>query len=154
VTAGSIRPRARSDLDRCALLLASLDPAERYPAAWPGDLHAWLSPSDLLGAWVAEDDGEVAAHVALRARAGSRTAMLTRLWVAPDARGRGVATALCDIACARAAELSLVPSLEVACERVAAIAMYERSGWTRASSAPRPMAGAGGTLVHDYVRPV
>jgi ribosomal protein S18 acetylase RimI-like enzyme len=153
VIGGSIRSRARDDLDRCALLLASLDPAERYPACWPGDVRAWLSPPDLLGAWVAEDHGAVVAHVALRAPAGSRTAMLTRLWVAPDARGRGVATALCDVACARAAALSLLPSLEVACERVAAIAMYERSGWTRASSEPRPMVTGGSTLVHDYVRP-
>jgi ribosomal protein S18 acetylase RimI-like enzyme len=150
VIGASIRARTGGDVDRCARLLLSLDPAERYPAAWPGDVRAWLAPEGMVAAWVAEDGGEVVAHVALRAVSDRRDAVLTRLWVAPGARRRGVARALCDVACARASELSLCPALEVGRERLGAIAMYERSGWIRVSSEPRPMADADGALAYDY----
>ncbi|MEA2422314.1 MAG: hypothetical protein QOF55_1413 [Thermoleophilaceae bacterium] len=134
---GAIRTRSGDDIEQCARLLRSLDRADRYPLIWPGDLEAWLMPERLVGAWVAELDGAVVGHVALR-RAGGHS-VLTRLWVAPSARRRGLGSALCDAACARAAELSLQPSLEVAAGRTAAIALYRSRGWTLMSRTPDSM---------------
>jgi GNAT superfamily N-acetyltransferase len=140
----AIRARTREDIEQCARLLRDLDRADRYPLLWPEDVEAWFTPEGLLGSWVAEVDGSVAGHVALRRAAGS--SMVTRLWVAPSARRRGLGSALCEAACARAAQLSLHPSLEVAAGRAAAIALYEKGGWTFVSRTPDAM--------HHYVRTV
>jgi ribosomal protein S18 acetylase RimI-like enzyme len=133
----AIRARTREDIEQCTRLLCALDRADRYPLIWPDDIETWLTPEGLLGSWVAELDGSVVGHVALR-RAADRS-MLTRLWVAPSARRRGLGSALCEAACARATELSLQPSLEVAASRVAAIALYRSRGWTFVSLTPDAM---------------
>jgi ribosomal protein S18 acetylase RimI-like enzyme len=140
----AIRARTSDDIDECTRLLCTLDRSDRYPRVWPDDIEAWLTPEGLLGSWVAELDGSMVGHVALRRAAGR--SMVTRLWVAPSARRRGLGSALCEAACARAAELSLQPSLEVAAGRVAAIALYKSCGWTLVSLTPDAM--------YHYVRRV
>jgi ribosomal-protein-alanine N-acetyltransferase len=140
----AIRARTREDIEPCMRLLRALDRADRYPLLWPDDIEAWFTPEGLLGSWVADVDGSVVGHVALRRAAGH--SMVTRLWVAPSARRRGLGSALCEAACARAAQLSLQPSLEVAAGRGAAIALYEKGGWTLVSRTPDAM--------HHYVRTV
>jgi GNAT superfamily N-acetyltransferase len=88
----------------------------------------------LLGWWVAEDDGEFLGHVGLR-RVGP-VALVTRLWVAPEARRNGVGAALLRAAEAQAQSLSLRPELEVSHWRRGAIALYEGAGWMRVASSP------------------
>jgi GNAT superfamily N-acetyltransferase len=133
----TVRARRRDDLEQCARLLRALERSDRYPLVWPDDIEAWLTPENLVGSWVAELDGAVVGHVALRRAAGH--SVVTRLWVAAGARRRGLGSSLCEAACARAAELCLQPSLEVVAGRSAAIALYERGGWTLVSSAPDAM---------------
>jgi ribosomal-protein-alanine N-acetyltransferase len=133
----AIRARTHDDIEECARLLRELDRADRYPLVWPDDIEAWLTPESLAGSWVAELDGSVVGHVALRRAAGQ--SVVTRLWVAPGARRHGLGSALCEAACARAAELSLQPTLEVAPGRAAAIALYEGAGWTLVSRPPDAM---------------
>jgi GNAT superfamily N-acetyltransferase len=75
---------------------------------WPADPAEWLSPSGSATAWVAEDPaaGSIVGHVcvvrgvddpvvaSLAGVASDRLASVSRLFVSPAARGRGLAQAL------------------------------------------------------------
>ncbi|MDX3518422.1 GNAT family N-acetyltransferase [Streptomyces scabiei] len=149
VSGGSAAPRVRcrveGDLDGCAGVLAEVHRRDGYPVDWPERPGAWLSPPALLAAWVAELDGRIAGHVGL-ARSGAgdaapglwsertgvdvgRTAVISRLFVAPSARGRGHGAALLARAGAEARRRGLHPVLDVVASDTAAAALYERLGW-------------------------
>jgi GNAT superfamily N-acetyltransferase len=132
-------------------ILDAVHRADAYPTHWPEDPQSWLTPSGLLGAWVAEVDNLIAGHVALRA--GARPAEITRLFVAGESRGRGVGRALLEIALREAAVRGLKPEIEVVETNRAAIALYERAGWRRISSEPWVDAADGRTLLHRYTAP-
>jgi len=165
-----IRARRHDDLGRCVALLAAVHAADGYPARWPADPHAWLTPENLLGAWVAEGDDGLRGHVALCAAAGDdaapvwsaatglpvdRIAAVSRLFVVPRARGRGVGATLLAAACAEASARGLHPALDVVDHDRRARALYERAGWRRIASAPAPWALANGEhpLMHYYLAP-
>jgi ribosomal-protein-alanine N-acetyltransferase len=120
-----LRRRSPSDLGACTGLLAEVHLADAYPSPWPDDPVAWLARPDLAGAWVVELETAVAGHVAL-----TRCGLVTRLMVAPWARRRGLAVRLLGVAAAHADALALRPSLQVVDSRIAAIALYERAGWS------------------------
>jgi ribosomal-protein-alanine N-acetyltransferase len=120
-----VRRRTSADLGACARLLAEVHRADGYPSPWPDDPADWLARPDLAGAWVVELETGVAGHVAL-----TRSGLVTRLMVAPWARRRGLAVHLLGAAAARADALALRPSLQVVDTRIAAIALYERAGWS------------------------
>lgn len=102
---------------------------------------------DALGAWVAADDAELVGHVALHPGTAREVmevalsatgvgedglAVVARLLVSPAARRRGAGRALLDRATREAARLGRRAVLDVVEGHSAAIALYERSGWTRA----------------------
>lgn len=155
-----IRRRTDDDLDACVRALAEVQAADGYPVEWPGDPRGWLAPGELVGAWVAVDDG-VIGHVGLAqvdalepavAEAVGRPAGLAiaRLFVTPRGRGRGLAGRLLD---AVRAEVDGPLSLEVSDEGRAAIALYERAGWRRVASTRATWLNNAGepALMHHYV---
>jgi GNAT superfamily N-acetyltransferase len=138
-----IRPRTEDDLEPLVRVLALVAEADRYPTRWPADPAGWIRSRDIIGAWVADEGGDLLGHVNLRFprdhmpvrmwRASGETgecALVSRLFVAPAARGRGLGLALLDAACARADEVDRRPVLDVRDDNRAAIALYRRLGWT------------------------
>jgi ribosomal protein S18 acetylase RimI-like enzyme len=142
-----IRDRTAADLDACAEALAEVQAVDRYPVDWPADPGGWLTPEGLVRAWIAIEAGVVLGHVAL-----TGDGEVTRLFVTPAARGRGVAARLLDTV-RGAARTPL--TLEVSSEGESAIAFYERSGWRRVGSSRAAWLNAAGepALVHHYVSP-
>jgi GNAT superfamily N-acetyltransferase len=61
--------------------------------------------------------------------APDRTAVVSRLFVAPRARGRGIGALLIGQAVAEARRRDLHPVLDVVASDAAALALYERLGW-------------------------
>ncbi len=119
-----IRARRATDLDACVATLRAVHQADAYPMNWPADPRAWLDPPGTRAAWVAVDGETVAGHALL-----TTEGELSRLFVSLRRRGSGIAQAL--IGTARAANGGPL-FLEVANE--AAIAFYERTGWTHTGS--------------------
>ncbi|MEU7898723.1 GNAT family N-acetyltransferase [Nonomuraea sp. NPDC049152] len=143
----NIRPRTPGDLAACVEALAKVQAADRYPVDWPDDPGGWLTPDDLTEAWVAVEAGAVLGHVGL-----TGDAEVTRLFVTPAVRGRGLAARLLDTVRAAA---GTPLKLEVSSEGGAAIAFYERSGWRRVGSTRADWLNAAGepALLHHYVSP-
>ncbi|MBF8188511.1 GNAT family N-acetyltransferase [Nonomuraea sp. K274] len=131
-------------MDACVEALATVHAADRYPVNWPDDPGGWLTPDDLAMAWIAAEGGAVLGHVGL-----TSDAEITRLFVAPAARGRRLARLLLD---AVRAAVHTPLKLEVSSEGAAAIALYERSGWRRVGSSRAEWLNAAGepALLHHY----
>ncbi|MFM9594536.1 GNAT family N-acetyltransferase [Streptomyces scabiei] len=139
-----VRCRAEGDLDGCAGVLAQVHRRQRHPVDRPERPGARLSPPALLAAWVAALDGRIAGHVGLaRSSAGDaapglwsertgvgvdRTAVISRRFVAPSARGRGLGAELPARAGAEARRRGLRPVLDVVASDTAAAALHERLG--------------------------
>ncbi|MEU5979657.1 GNAT family N-acetyltransferase [Streptomyces sp. NPDC047315] len=132
------------DVDECVRVLAEVHRCDGYPVNWPARPGEWLSDGPLLGSWVAELEGRVVGHVSLapggaddvapalwseRTGARSATAVVSRLFVAPQARGRRIGALLMDRATAEARRRGLHPVLDVVASDTAAAALYERLGW-------------------------
>ena len=150
-------------------VLEAVRHADGYPAHWPDDPTQWLAPTELLGAWVAEADGLVVGHLALRAGAAEpgarvwseatglpmeRLASVTRFFVSPQSRGAGIGGALLDAGCAEATARGAHPVLDVVETDRDAIRLYEGRGWRRVHSEPWTAARDGKTLLHYYVAPL
>lgn len=141
----SIRPRRAADLAACVEALADVHVADGYPTNWPEEPSDWLTGGMLLGAWVAELDGRVVGHVALcrstaddvapalwSARenvAVEKTAVVSRLFVAPGARGHRIGARLLARVVTEAGKLGAHPVLDVVASDTSATALYERTGW-------------------------
>ncbi|MFF1381184.1 GNAT family N-acetyltransferase [Streptomyces sp. NPDC058308] len=141
-----LRLRERSgqrDVEACVGVLASVHKADGYPVDWPPVPGEWLEGSGGLGAWVAELDGRVVGHVGLsRPGAGDEApdlwggdagrggaGVVSRLFVAPDARGHGIGALLMGRVVREARARGLHPVLDVVSSDTAAAALYERLGW-------------------------
>jgi GNAT superfamily N-acetyltransferase len=165
-----IRARRPDEIDACVEVLAAVHAADGYPLYWPADPPNWLTPNNLLVAWVAEDRRTLLGHVALCSAVGDaaaplwstasglppeQIAVVAKLFVAPSARGRGLGEALLVKACAEARRRGLLPALEVLDHDRGAIAFYERMGWHLVASAPALWARASGgqALLHYYIAP-
>jgi ribosomal protein S18 acetylase RimI-like enzyme len=170
VTTPSIRPRTTKDLPACIDALAIVHASDGYPVNWPDDPGRWLTPSNLVKAWVAVEGSGVVGQVGLSqldaaklepplARAIGTPAgpvgSITRLFVTPQGRGRGHATHLLEVARKEADNLGIPLVLDVSDDDHAAIALYERAGWQRAASARADWLNAAGehALLHYYVSP-
>jgi GNAT superfamily N-acetyltransferase len=121
-------------LDRCVQALRAVHETDAYPLNWPADPRGWLDPPGLLRAWIAEEPGgAVDGHVAVQRAQGetpARHVELSRLYVAPAARRRSLASALVDRVRLWAAEHEYDLTLNVTDEhRSAAVAFYEAEGW-------------------------
>jgi GNAT superfamily N-acetyltransferase len=136
----TIRHRTAADLPACVGLLRRIHELDRYPANWPSDPVAFLTPADELVTWVATREEVVVGQVMLAdAPAGLAEAtsidahalvLLRQLFVAPEARGQRLGSQLLDVATAEAAKRRRRAALEVLTINVDAIALYERAGWT------------------------
>lgn len=165
-----IRARRQDEMEVCVRLLAEVHAADGYPMYWPTDPAGWLTPENMLAAWVAEDEHGLIGHVALCSADGESAAPLwseasglspehlgvvAKLFGAPRARGRGVGAALLATVCAEASIRGLHPVLEVLDHDRGAIALYERMGWRLAGSAPALWAqsGSGHASLCYYIAP-
>jgi GNAT superfamily N-acetyltransferase len=156
-----LRPRRERDLERCVALLRDVHEADRYPAIWPSDPVRWLSARDHLAAWVDDDGDRLLGHLSLQRTDTSRArpqwgdalgvpverlAVVSRFFVAPDARGRGIGSALMARAEQLAADQDLCLALDVAEHNRDAITFYERRGWRRVGTAELPLSADPWTL--------
>ncbi|MFH0178312.1 GNAT family N-acetyltransferase [Streptomyces cacaoi] len=134
-----VRPRLPADLDGCVAVLALVHAHSGYPVDWPARPAAWLTPTALLAAWVAELDGRIVGHVGLCAAekedvaaslwdGRAAPAVISRLYVSPEARGHGVGAALLARAVGAARARGAHPVLDVVATDPAA-SFYERLGW-------------------------
>jgi len=145
-----IRPRRSEDVESCLEILRAVHLSDGYPFRWPADPARWLTGRSGLGAWVSESAGEIDGHLALlgtdevRARSEwreavpvpvERLAVVSRFFVGPGARRRGVGSALMRTAEDHAAAHDLRLVLDVADHNHDAIAFYERRGWKRVGTA-------------------
>jgi GNAT superfamily N-acetyltransferase len=164
-TAGiRIRLRDQADITGCIDVLRAVHDADGYPARWPTQRVAFLRPKGLVAAWIALSGPAIIGHVALGApdellaeSLGSQQTApvpekieVKRLFVGPTARGKGVARTLLGAAtqCARA--LRSLPVLEVTMDGIAAIRLYESTGWRRTGTKVATWADASGAHPHLY----
>ena len=136
-----MRRRLADDLPGCVRALAAVHTVDAYPMSWPADPGGWLSPAGLGAAWATEHAGAVAGHVCVvrgvedpvvASRAGvppRRLGAVSRLFVAPPARGRRLGAALLGAASSWASAQGLQPMLDVVDDGGPAVALYERLGW-------------------------
>jgi ribosomal-protein-alanine N-acetyltransferase len=162
-----LRTTEPGDLDGCVAMLRRVHEIDGYPSRWPADPGRWLTPSGQVAAWVAEDDGHLAGHVALvrgvrtpcllqaTGRDAAELGGIARLFTDPAARRQGLARALLDAAAAHARACGLVPVLDVVADSASAIALYERSGWTMAGTQTATWVTAAGVAptLRCYVGP-
>jgi len=156
-----IRPRREEDLERCVALLRRVHEVDRYPVIWPPDTAAWLAGRDPLAAWVADEGGQLCGHLSLHGTDASRArpqwgealgvgverlAVVSRFFVAPEARGRGIGGELITRAEQHAARQRRRVVLDVAEHNRDAIAFYERRGWLRVGSVELSLSREPGTL--------
>jgi len=145
-----IRPRRSEDLEPCLELLHAVHLADRYPVRWPQDPPRWLTGRAGLAAWVSENAGAIDGHLSLHATNPARAhpewreavpvpvdrlAVVSRFFVALEARRRGVGGALMDVAEGYGTDHGRRLVLDVADHNHDAIAFYERRGWRRVGTA-------------------
>ena len=141
-----IRTKTPADDAACVAVMERTHAVDGYPRYWPAKPDRFLHANGETDAWVAELDGVVVGQVALHRAEGEpvvtlatdatglpvdRLAVLARLLVHPDARGRGVGRALVQTATARAQATGRRPVLDVLQSTPGPIALYESLGWTR-----------------------
>lgn len=140
-----VRRRADGDVEECVRVLAEVHARDGYPVNWPDQPGEWLSRGHLLGSWVAELEGILVGHVSLsqggegdlapmlwserNEAARDLTAVVSRLFVAPQARGYRIGALLVGQAVEEARHRGLHPVLDVVASDTAAAALYERMGW-------------------------
>ncbi|HEY0247701.1 MAG TPA: GNAT family N-acetyltransferase [Gryllotalpicola sp.] len=126
--------RLRTDADLPALLdaLQATHEADQYPVLPTHVTSEWLLDGDDGMAWVAEEDDRVVGHVAVaEADEDPEALSVHRLFVRPDARSQGVASALLTTVETYARLLALDLFLEVVSHNTGAMHLYESRGWTR-----------------------
>lgn len=145
-----IRPTIPSDLDPLADVLVEVHATDGYPVEGVSDPRAWVQLTRCIGQWTAVIHGVPVGHVALvpvdsgcPGSAGDtrppvenmqpsvqRTAEITRLFVSPAFRGKGLASRLMDVAEKAARSMGLQVVLDVMEKDKGAQALYESRGWT------------------------
>lgn len=162
-----IRPRTPADLPALELVLREVHLADGYPTVWPTHPRAFLAPPS-VGEWAAECRGRVAGQVVLRpvadpapgwvkatGLAAPEVLILSRLFVAPAARGRGLARGLFRTAWQEARNRGQRAILDVHHRNLAAVRLYEAEGWRRVGTVRGDWTEPDGTVpqVQVYVAP-
>ena len=144
-TIKGIRRRRTKDLGACARLLRVVYSDGQYPVHWPDAPRAWLSDADVIDAWVVERQGEILGHIALskvgldpfsalrwRELTGHlppELARVSRFFVRPLVRRRGIGAALLDVAVAEIRRRGLIPVVDVVSTSADAIKLFEDRDW-------------------------
>lgn len=141
-----IRLRREDDIPSLVQLADNVRAVDRWPPHRVGTTREFIAGSEPLTALVADDEGVVVGHVVLHQRSAatvmtvasetlgverSELAVVARLFVAPQVRGRGVGRALLRAAVDAATGVDRYPILDVWTELDAAIGLYQAEGWTR-----------------------
>jgi GNAT superfamily N-acetyltransferase len=142
----TVRPRTSDDIGGCVDALALVHSRDAYPLMWPADPAEWIADRQSLGAWVVDREDGIVGHVMLRMASGPPVtlwteatgfppeclAVVSRLFVVPQARRLGIAGRLVGVAVQAARAAGLQPVLDALLIGDAAIAVYEHLGWQRA----------------------
>lgn len=126
----------RTDADLPGLLVAlkATHEVDKYPVLPNHVTSEWLLEGDDGMAWVAEDASAVVGHVAVaEAEEDPESLSVHRLFVRPEARGRGVASALLTTVETYSRLLGQDLFLEVVSHNTDAMHLYESRGWHRVS---------------------
>ncbi|MFI7276892.1 GNAT family N-acetyltransferase [Streptomyces sp. NPDC049879] len=162
----TIRRRGEGDVGECVRVLAEVHRRDAYPVNWPERPGDWVAQASGCGAWVAELDGRPVGHVGLSrggegglapgvwsertGRARDLAAVVSRLFVAPWARGHGIGALLLGRAVEEAGRRGLHPVLDVVASDTAAAALYERLGWRRLATVEEQWGPAQRVTIHCY----
>ncbi|MDQ3095728.1 MAG: GNAT family N-acetyltransferase [Actinomycetota bacterium] len=145
---GSVRRRTSGDVSACLALLHAVHRTDGYPSTVE-DAAGFLVPPYEVASWVAVADGAVVGHAALHEPTDSATVsvasratglpqdrhvLLSRLFVAPEARGAGLARSLLRTAVTEARRKGQHAVLDVGQDFRAAVALYEAEGWSRVAA--------------------
>lgn len=141
----AIRPTAPSDLAALADVLVEVHAIDGYPVEGVDNPRSWVELPRAFGQWTGVLDHRPAGHVALLPPSPEdgapemlirdahidldQIAVLARLFVAPWARGHGLAGRLMDAVEAQACELGITTVLDVMQKDAAAVRLYETRGW-------------------------
>jgi GNAT superfamily N-acetyltransferase len=135
-----------------------------YPTLLQDDVRSFLLTDNCLAAWVCDVGGRIVGHVALHTiwsdevadlatsslrRPREALVSLSRLFVDPPYRRRGLGVQLLETATRAAHTRELWPVLDVVTTYASAIAVYEQSAWTRLGTIALPMPD--GRPVDEYV---
>lgn len=142
-----IRERRNDDIPALAPVLVAVHQRDGYPVEGVADPAAWLRLDRLIGALVAELNGQMVGHVAITqpdpADDAARMlheldgtpldhiAVVSRLFVDPAARGHQIGKRLMEAAMQLAQKNQRVAVLDVMVKDEAAIRTYERLGWVQ-----------------------
>lgn len=139
-----VRRRTDEDILGCVRALELVHASDGYPTRWPANPAAWLSPDGYEAAWIAADmrkpdtiighacvicgvDDPVVASLA--GVSPDQLASVSRLFVAPAARGRGLGATLLAALSSWSTERGFQLMLDVVDDGGPAVALYERLGW-------------------------
>ncbi|WP_101254531.1 GNAT family N-acetyltransferase [Streptomyces barkulensis] len=163
-----IRPRQYEDIPEAAKALVRVHDLDGYPVEGVDQPEAWLTPPKLLRAWVAEVEGSVTGHVAINRPNGeeavslwvdhsqeeeAHVAVLSRLFVAPEARGKDAGGELMRTAMTYAQREGLRLVLDVLSKDTAAMRLYEKLGWQQIGSSTHSYGNGRQTEAICYVSP-
>jgi len=161
----NIRTRKEEDLGLLADALVAVHELDGYPVEGVAEPRGWLRLPAMVAAWTAEVDGRVAGQAMLVAAtpeeveiaqsAGSRGPVRTlcRLFVHPEARGRGAARLLLQAVHQFAEAEGSDLLLDVMAKDAAAIRLYESLGWVRIHESVHHFGEGQQTPCYWYWRP-
>jgi GNAT superfamily N-acetyltransferase len=146
-----IRARRSRDVGTCSRLLRRAYFEGVFPGHTDDSPRDFLENDDVLDAWVAESEGEIVGHVALRrlepsatfrwreitGRAPDELLAVVGLFVRPRSRGEGVGADLLDVAAASARAQHRVPVIEVLTTEPTPPPFLHAHGWRLRATDPR-----------------
>jgi GNAT superfamily N-acetyltransferase len=142
-------------MDELVHLAARVWLADSYPVYLPDqDLHRFLTQPTPLAAWVAEEAGQIVAHVATNpgsndavmkvvreAGIAGEVGFVARLLVDPGARRQGIGESLLDQARRHVVSLGRTPVLDVVDSALPALSLYQSAGWIEIGKASFNLSG-------------
>lgn len=163
-----VREREAADMAQAESALRSVHKTDGYPVEGVRQAAAWLKPSGLIRAWVAEFRGDIVGHCLVASPDGEeaaemwreqsgeefeRIAVLGRLFVIREARSISAGRALVQAAQDWASRQGLTLVLDVMEKDTAAMRLYERLGWRRIGEAVHEFGEGQQTRAACYVAP-
>ncbi|MET7696739.1 GNAT family N-acetyltransferase [Streptomyces sp. NPDC005485] len=140
----AVRERRDEDIPGAARALVTVHESDGYPVEGVEHPEEWLTPDDLIQAWIAEAAGNVVGHVCITRGHGEaavdmfldqttiekrdEVSVMARLFVIPEARGESTGARLVRAAISYARQNGINLVGDVMSKDTAAIRLYERLG--------------------------